>query len=230
MFEQDVLDFVRRDVLPTADDQLLRSPAQAQVALRVEYTQITGPEPAVEERLLVRLDPVEITRSDAGASNKDVPRPSETQRSSLVVDHPDISTRRNTHAPGHADPGRERLEEIWWLASVIPYAWVTGTVNACSSACSSTGASAALHDLTKRRCETRRNGGCLLDHHLMDGRRSRVPGDSEVPQRRPNPRLLRRAGMTTLPPAASADHVLATSPCTWKSGITQYEMSSLVKA
>ena len=41
---------------------------------------------------------------------------------------------------------------------------------------------------------------------------------------------LKRGGATTVPPVCSVDSVEATSPCTWKSGMTHSETSSGVRS
>ena len=41
---------------------------------------------------------------------------------------------------------------------------------------------------------------------------------------------LKRGGATTVPPVCSVDSVEATSPCTWKSGMTHSETSSAVRS
>src|SRR5215471_21103749 len=50
-------------------------------------------------------------------------------------------------------------------------------------------------------------------------------GRCEVRRRR-KPTGLKRGGSTTVPPDAKVDSVQPISPCTWKSGITQSEVSS----
>ena len=53
--------------------------------------------------------------------------------------------------PGTRAAGGSGLDDIWWLASVMPYASSIGAPYSRSARASSAGASAELHERTKRR-------------------------------------------------------------------------------
>ena len=53
--------------------------------------------------------------------------------------------------PGTRAAGGSGLDDIWWLASVMPYASSIGAPYCCSPRASSAGDSAELHERTKRR-------------------------------------------------------------------------------
>ena len=67
MREQGVLDLAGRDVLAAADDQLLDAPDEPQVAV-LEDALVARPEPAVAERLGVRLRVRQVAGSEARAA------------------------------------------------------------------------------------------------------------------------------------------------------------------
>ena len=52
--------------------------------------------------------------------------------------------------PGFLGPGGKRFEDIWWEASVIPYASSTGAPNLFSRSLKTVGANAAEQDRMKR--------------------------------------------------------------------------------
>ena len=72
MSEQHLIDLARRDFLAAAIDQLLETSRQAQVAFGVDTALVTGPEPAVGERLALADGIAFVARHDVRAANHDL--------------------------------------------------------------------------------------------------------------------------------------------------------------
>ena len=123
--EQRVLDLRRRDLLPGAVDDLLRATSQEEVPVLVEGAFVAGPEPAVDERLGVRFRVRRRSRRRRSRRGRRSLR-RRARRCRLPSPRPTD--------PGFRAAGGSGLLASWCAASVMPYASMTGTPNACSRA------------------------------------------------------------------------------------------------
>ena len=87
MVEQHDVDLQRADLFAAAVDLLLQPPGQEQVAVRVEPPLVAGAEPAVGERLGVRLRIVVVARRHVGAADHHLARAALRQNGAVVVHH-----------------------------------------------------------------------------------------------------------------------------------------------
>src|ERR1700722_6520299 len=100
---QSFIDLAGRDLLAAAVDDLLQPPGQRQVAVGVDDALIAGTEPAVDERLAVRLRIVLVSHGDVLPANDDFAGFSWAHEQSSLVHDGDLRTRRDAHRSGFAD-------------------------------------------------------------------------------------------------------------------------------
>ena len=109
VFEEDLVDLARRDLLSSPVDDLLQPTRDRDVALLVDDTRITGAEPAAGESRGVRLRPMFVAAEDVGTAHHDLTHAAGRQQLAALVHDGHGRAGGQAHRPGLSHTRGQRV-------------------------------------------------------------------------------------------------------------------------
>src|SRR5262249_3903128 len=231
--QQRLFDLGRRDLLPSAVDDVLDAPDNEEISLCVQVPQVAGSEPAVPKSGLRSGGIIVIPPRYGGAPQRDLSTFAELQPSTLALQDRDPRLRPSPSRIGVSAPADWPTEPsfrrskgfaaIWVAASVMPYVSITGTPNMASSPQSTFG---GKDEEAERMSRKEDRWALCLRPSAADKTARWIAGTAVYQVGRNSVSQPKKASgskpgvQTTLEPAANEARTPEIKPCPWNRGST----------
>lgn len=113
MSEQDLIDFMRRDVLAAADDDVFDPASQMQVTIGVQKSLISGAKPSIHKCVGVRVRIIFIAAKYIRPLNRDLASLIRAEVIAVLVHDADAQPGAHADRTSLAMPRRRGFEVIW---------------------------------------------------------------------------------------------------------------------
>src|SRR5258706_12927226 len=109
MSQQNLIHFMRRNVLATANDNVLYAPRQVQVTIFVKIALVSGAKPSVDEGALICVRIIVISAKHIRALDGDFAALIVFERTAVIVHDPDTQSGAYAYRSCLAMPRRQRI-------------------------------------------------------------------------------------------------------------------------